>query len=148
MSITFWGYSPLVRDAHMLFKMFTCILALVVSAEAGYIFLHRHPSNRFKQMDDYDYGFVAFDTATGQLCKTWPMKSYPSYARRTQPLPSSDGPESHSGDEILDKILDAMNGRPGAEAIAKVEAEEAAQHEAKVVELKFIRTLPTCADIR
>lgn len=111
----------------MLLKTLTCILALVVVAEGGYIFLHRHPINRFKPMDDD--GYVAFDTASGQLCKTFRSKSAP---RGIKSSPSADySPESSSGDPILDAMQ---------KAAAKTQPEE----DAKV---EFIRGLPTCVDI-
>jgi len=67
----------------MLFKTLTCILALVVVAEGGYIFLHRRPINRFKPVDDD--GYAAFDTATGQLCRAFRARPSPKgiqYSRR------------------------------------------------------------------
>jgi hypothetical protein len=60
-------------DTHTLFKTLTCTLALAVVVEGGYIFLQRHPANRFKPMDDD--GYVAFDTASGQLCRTFRSNS-------------------------------------------------------------------------
>src|SRR5467141_3561799 len=115
-------------SAHMLLKTLICILVLVIVAEGGYIFLHRHPINRFKPMDDD--GYVAFDTASGQLCRTFRSKSAP---KRIESSPSSDH-SSESGSE--DPILGAIrNGRPNAQ----VERE---------TQVEFIRGLPTCDDIR
>ncbi len=112
----------------MLFKTLTCILAVAVVAEGGYIFLHRHPINRFKPMDDD--GYVAFDTASGQLCRTFRSKSAP---KRIESSPSSDrSSETSSGDGILDFI------RGGG---AKVQAEQNAK-------VEFILGLPTCREIR
>jgi hypothetical protein len=111
----------------MLFKALTCVLALLVLAEGGYIFLHHQPINRFKLMDDE--GYVAFDTVSGQLCKTFQSKSPPN---RAEPSPSSDhSAGSSSGDPILDSIQNrAVN--PRAERGTGVE---------------FILKLPTCRDI-
>lgn len=112
----------------MVFKTLTCILALVVIAESGYIFLRRHPVNRFKPMDDY--GYTAFDTASGQLCRTFRSKPAPT---KVQLSPSPDrSPELHSGDAILDAMRNGSDNAPGE----------------KDAEVEFIRGLPACADIR
>ena len=58
----------------MVFKLLTALLAVVVAAETFFILTHSHPANRFKSVGGYD-GVVAFDTATGQLCKTLRTKS-------------------------------------------------------------------------
>jgi hypothetical protein len=112
----------------MYLKTLACILALVVIAEGGYIFLHRHPINRFKPIDDD--GYLAFDTASGQLCRTFRSNSAP---KKTAPSPSSDrSPESKSGDPVLDFI---RNGESSAQS----------ERDSKV---EFILKLPTCRDIR
>jgi len=112
----------------MLFKALSCILSLVAVAEGSYIFLHRHTINRFKPMDDY--GYAAFDSATGQLCRTFQPKVAPSKAQ-SSPSPTRPA-ELHSGDPILDAMRDETNNaQPG-----------------KDVEVEFIRGLPACADIR
>ena len=123
----------------MVFKALTCILALVVVAEAGYIFLHRHPINRFKPVDDN--GYAAFDTATGQLCRTIRMKST---LKGVQYSPSSDhAPESHFGNPtedktstVHDRILDAIRNSPSNTA------------EAENFRVELVRDLPACSDIR
>ena len=84
-------------DARMYLKTLACILALVVIAEGGYIFLHRHPINRFKPIDDD--GYLAFDTASGQLCRTFRSNSAP---KKIALSPSSDhSPETKSGTQSL-----------------------------------------------
>jgi hypothetical protein len=112
----------------MLFKALTCILALVVVAEGGYIFLHRRTINRFKSVDDY--GYAAFDSATGQLCRTFQARSAP---RKIQSATSSARPAKlHSADPILDAMRnEADKSMPGKDA-----------------EVEFVRGLPACADIR
>jgi len=112
----------------MLFKALTCILGLAVFAEGGYIVLYRHTINRFKPVDDY--GYAAFDSATGQLCRTFQAKPAP---RKVQSSPSPARPaELHSGDPILDAMRNEKNNaQPGKDA-----------------EVEFIRGLPACADIR
>jgi hypothetical protein len=112
----------------MLFKALTCILALVVVAEGGYIFLHRQNINRFKPVDTD--GYMAFDTASGQLCRTFQAKPAP---RKVQSSPSPARPsELHSGDPILDTIQNGADSAPTG----------------KDTEVEFIRGLPACADIR
>ena len=58
----------------MLLKSLFAVLALLLAAESLFILMHRHPANRFKPVEGYD-GVVAFDTATGQLCKTLRTKA-------------------------------------------------------------------------
>jgi hypothetical protein len=112
----------------MFLKTLACILALVVIAEGGYIFWHRQPINRFKPMDDD--GYVAFDTASGQLCRTFRANSAP---KKIAPSPSSDrSPKTKSGDAILDCV---RNGEPSAQP----------ERDSTV---EFILKLPTCRDIR
>jgi hypothetical protein len=50
-------------------KALAGILALMVVAEGAFILLRRNPINRFKEVDMDSY--VAFDTATGQICRTF-----------------------------------------------------------------------------
>jgi len=117
-----------VIGALMFLKTLACILALVVIAEGGYIFLHHHPINRFKPIDDD--GYVAFDTASGQLCRTFRSNPAP---KKTALLPSSDRPpETKSRDPILDFI---RNGEPNAPSERDTTTE-------------FILKLQTCRDIR
>ncbi|SRR5260221_7240883 len=112
----------------MLFKTLPCVLALVAVGEGGYILLHRHSVNRFKRADDY--GYAAFDTATGQLCRTYRVISSP---RIVPTAPSSDRP---FGSRSEDPILDAIRSAP-----ATTQASEDPQ-------VEFVRRLPSCADIR
>jgi hypothetical protein len=112
----------------MLFKTLTCVLALVAVGEGGYILLHRHSVNRFKRADDY--GYAAFDTATGQLCRTYRVISSPKITATTPPSDRTFG--SRSEDRILDAIRSApANSQAGEDP-----------------ELEFIRRLPSCVDIR
>jgi tetratricopeptide (TPR) repeat protein len=53
----------------MRLKALAGILALTVVAEGAFILLRRYPINRFKAAD-VD-GYVAFDTSTGQICRTF-----------------------------------------------------------------------------
>jgi hypothetical protein len=112
----------------MVFRILTCILALALFMEGGYIFWHRHPINRFRTVEDN--GYVAFDSATGQLCRTYRTK--PSPKRAPAVLPSDRFAEKPTGDPILD----AMRNGP-----TSVQAGED-------TEVEFVRGLPACADIR
>jgi hypothetical protein len=107
-------------------KILTCILALAAFAEGGYILWHRHPIHRFRPVEDN--GYVAFDTATGQLCRTY--RTNPTAKRA--PAVYDRAPEKPSGDPILDMI---RNGR------ANVQTGEDA-------EVEIVRGLPVCVDIR
>lgn len=131
----------------MLFKILTCILAALVLAEAGYIFLARHPISRFKPVDED--GYLAFDSATGQLCGTFRAVS------------SSHSPESEAEGtrrEPLQAILEAIQKeKAAAKRPPRVTPEEAktlgltpTQHSFDVLEvarLEITRGLPACADI-
>ena len=111
----------------MAFRVMAGILMVLVTVESIYIFVHRHPINRFKTISEE--GFVAFDTATGQLCRTFQVRISSSY----EPRPSSDAsPKPQSGDPILDEIQKLGSS-------AKIE------DDAKVA---FVRALPACRDIR
>jgi hypothetical protein len=109
------------------FKVLSCIFALAVVAEAEYIVLHRYAINRFKAMDDS--GYAAFDSATGQLCRTFQLKPAPREVQLSPPPARTAEP--HSGDPILDAIRNEANKAvPGRDA-----------------EIEFVRELPACADI-
>ena len=121
----------------MIFKILTLVLVLAVFAESGYILLHRHPVNRFKPVDEDNY--LAFDSATGQLCRTFRLGSRP---KKIQPAPSSlDSKKSGPEDHILTAI---RGGLKEAEFNKKVQEENDANAEAKA---EFIGGLPACADI-
>jgi hypothetical protein len=114
----------------MLPKIIMGILTILMVAESVYIVLDRHTINRFKTVDQD--GYVAFDTATGQLCRSYRSKA-PDKTVRPAPT-SSVSPQSQSRPE--DRILAAIErGSPDAQAEEKTEGE-------------FIRGLPACADLR
>ena len=111
-------------------------LAALVLLESGYILMRRHPTNRFKPVDEDAY--LAFDSATGQLCRTFRQGPRPK-GIKPEPEPTPSTSSSHSGKAVpVDEILEAIQ-KADPEADAK--AEEKAQAE-------FIRGLPACADIR
>ena len=113
----------------MILKIVTSVLALAVFTESGYILLHWRALNRFKAVDDY--GCVAFDTGTGQLCKTFQTNADQLNSKL---LPSTEHSARRSS--VNDPILEAIrNGStdPGGVNNAQVE---------------IIRSLPLCRDIR
>jgi hypothetical protein len=114
----------------MLLKVLTAILIILVLAESAYIVLGRHTINRFKPVDQD--GYVAFDSATGQLCRSYRSKA-PVKTFKPAP-PTSLPPQSKLRPE--DRILAAIEA-----GSADAQAEEKA-------EVEFIRGLPACADIR
>ncbi len=77
-------------------------------------------------------GYVAFDTATGQLCRSYQSKPAPKTVRPAPSTFHAPEPESSSGDRILDAI---RNGSADARAQENAEVE-------------FVRGLPACTDIR
>lgn len=97
-------------------KILISILAVLLLAESAYFLLNRHPINRFKQVDDD--GYAAFDTATGQLCRTLLEKSYTKVLQYSPPV--SKAPKTNSGDPILDMI---QNGTSDAGASEKARVE-------------------------
>jgi hypothetical protein len=123
----------------MHWKILVGVLATAVLAESAFIIFGRHPINRFRAVD-VD-GYLAFDTATGQLCKTIRTKpiskgnqSSPAADRSPQPrLASPDGDKTSKG---WDAIVDAIQNSP-----SNSETEEKYR-------LELIRELPACADIR
>jgi hypothetical protein len=113
----------------MLFKFLTVILALMLVAESAEILMHRHSPNRFKPVEEFGYGLVAFDTATGQVCKT--LRTGPSVGGRSATPSSNPSPKEPSGDPFFDEIDKAAQGRADDDATQD-----------------FVRKLPACADIR
>jgi len=126
----------------MILKILTSILALAVVAEGGYILLHRNAINRFKPVDEE--GYLAFDSATGQLCRTFRPGSRP---KKIQPAPIKPAPSSldskKSGPD--DRILTAIRGGlTEAEFEKQIQEEKDANAEAHA---EFIRGVPACVDI-
>jgi hypothetical protein len=107
----------------MVLKAIAGVLALVVMTEGWYIVSLRNQLNRFHLVDDS--GYVAFDRARGQLCRT-----FQSNLAKSSPWPTAV--PSNSGDPIFD----AIRNTPGSFA-----AESDAQ-------LEFVRRLPACVDVR
>ncbi len=99
----------------MLFKTLTCILALLVVAEGGYIFLHRHPINRFKSVDED--GYVAFDSATGQLCRTF--RPGPPH-KEAQPAPIKPAPSSFQSKKFIERLKSEICWVPDREMDGKL----------------------------
>jgi hypothetical protein len=131
----------------MLFKILTVILLILLAVESGYVLLHRRPSDRFKVVRDYGYGIVAFDSATGRLCKTLRTKSAAEIeksdveaAKKSAPCPPLPAP---SGDPVLDEI-----NRIGISKRCGGNGEDVAQKPGGDAALEFIAQLPACADIR
>jgi hypothetical protein len=109
-------------------KILTGILGVLLILETVYILWGQHPINRFKPVDED--GYLAFDSATGQLCKT----ARPGPGRKkAKPSPSA--------------VQRDQRGRsdPILEAFDKAAPEAQAEQETRV---EFIRGLPSCADIR
>ena len=130
----------------MSLKLLTIFLALLLMVESFYILKLRHPTNRFKPVDSYD-GLVAFDTTTGQLCKTLRTrfavdieKSDAEAAKKPAPCPPLPAP---SGDPVLDEI-----NRAGISKKCGGSGEDVAQKSDAGSALEFVANLPACADIR
>jgi hypothetical protein len=126
-------------------KLLTVCLALLLMVGSFYILKLRHPTNRFKPVDSYD-GLVAFDMATGQLCKTLRTKTAAEIekldaeaAKKSVPSPPLPAP---SGDPVLDEI-----NRVGISKRCGGNGENVDQ-KSEDTAIKFIAQLPACADIR
>jgi hypothetical protein len=131
----------------MLFKVLTAILLILLAAETGYILTHRHPSGWFRVLSDYDYGVVAFDSATGRLCKTLRTKSAAEIEKSDAEAVKKPGPcpplPTPTGDPYLDEI-----NRIGISKRCGGSGEDVAQKSDRDSALEFIAQLPDCADIR
>jgi hypothetical protein len=86
----------------LLVKLLICALIVLRLAETAYIIFDRHTINRFKPVDQD--GYVAFDTATGQLCSSYRSKAPGKTARPAPTSSPSPQSESHSADPILAMI--------------------------------------------
>jgi hypothetical protein len=129
----------------MSLKLLTIFLALLLTVESFYILKLRHPTNRFKPVDSYD-GLVAFDTATGQLCKSLRTKTAEEIEKldaeaAKKPAPCPPLP-ARSGDQVLDEINRAgISKRCGGNG-------EGVDQKSDDTAIEFIAQLPACADIR
>lgn len=116
-------------EMSMLQRVLIGILIVLAVGEGVYIALNRRTINRFKPVDQD--GYVAFDTATGQLCRSYRTKVAEKIvkpaSKSSLPSQSQAGPE----DPILAAI---QKGPPNAQADEKAGVE-------------FIRALPACADL-
>ena len=125
-------------------RILICTLALTVLAESAYIFLHRQPINRFKPVDVDAY--LAFDSKTGQLCRTFRPGRRSQAVQRTPIKPAPSSFDSKKSSSKVDPILSAIRDGLTEAAFEKVVREEKdANAEAQG---EFIRSLPACADIR
>jgi hypothetical protein len=131
----------------MLFKALTVILLVLLASETGYVVVHRQPSGRFKVVTDYSNGIVAFDSATGQLCKTLRTKTAAEIekldaeaAKKPAPCPPLPVP---SGDPVLDEI-----NRAGISKRCGGNGDNATQKSDDDSTLEFVANLPACADIQ
>lgn len=112
----------------MRIKALVGVLLLLLLVESGYIIATRHPIARFKPIDED--GYLAFDSATGQLCKTFrPTPKSSATAAAPTSLPS---PQPNSGDPILNMI---QNGKMDVQS-------------ADAGRIEFLQNLPVCADFR
>lgn len=123
------------------------VLALVATIEGGYIAWHRNATapDRYKLMNAPDewYGYIAFDTATGQACRTvrvWKPSPAANSAPESQPSKSGDDQRAKG-----DPILDAIRGRYDAEAAEKAAAAAARE---KAEDAEFFQSLPLCGHPR
>jgi hypothetical protein len=113
----------------MLWKLLTVALTLALVSESVYILIRRHPTNRFRPIEEFGSGVVALDTGTGQLCKT--LRTEPLLASQHPGSSSHPIPEQSSSDPVINEI----------NRTSKEEADESAT-------LEFVSKLPACADIR
>lgn len=129
-----------------MFKLLTAVFVVLLAAESLYILMHRRPTNRFKSVEGYN-GVVAFDTATGKLCKTLRTNSVAETkqsdadaAKIPAPCPPLPAP---SGDPVVDEIH-----RLGISKRCGGNGEDVAQKSDADSTVEFVAGLPACADIR
>jgi hypothetical protein len=109
-------------------KALVGVLLVLLLLETGYIIATRHPIARFKPIDED--GYLAFDSATGQLCRTF--RPVPKSSATTAAPTSLPSPQPNSGDPILNMI---QNGKMDMQS-------------ADAGKTDFLRNLPACADVR
>jgi hypothetical protein len=130
----------------MIFKLLTGALLLLLVGESLFIVMQRHPTNRFEPVEGYEPA-VAFDTVTGQLCKTLRTKSATEIEKADaeavkKPVPCPPPPVP-SGDSLTDRIARSYTSKS-----CGVDNEDVAQKSVADSTLVFIAKLPACADIR
>ena len=119
------------------------VLSILLALETGYFIWAHHRINRFKTMDED--GYLAFDSATGQLCRTFRRGPRAQKNQPAQIKPSPSSLDSKKPGSEVDLILSAIRGGlTESEFEKKVQEEKRADAEAQV---EFIRGLPACVDI-
>jgi hypothetical protein len=121
----------------MLFKLLTAVLTFLLAAETVYILMHRPPTGRFRPVEEFGYGVVAFDTATGQLCKTLRTKSVAEIEQSEVEAAKKRAPCHPSGDPVLDELKGCGDNGEGLAEKSKADSM-----------LEFVIRLPVCAAIR
>ena len=131
------------RGAFTKLRILAGVLSILLALETGYIIWGHHRSNRFKTMDED--GYWAFDSATGQLCRTFRRGARVQETQPAQIKPSPSSLDSKKSSPKVDPILSAIRGGlTEAEFEKMVQEEKDANAEAQA---EFIRSLPVCADI-
>jgi hypothetical protein len=112
-------------------KILICILVTLLLVESTYVLLNRHPINRFKPVDQD--GYVAFDTATGQLCRSYRSKTPEGVAQAASASSLPRQSQSRSGDDPILAMIERGNPDPQSKEKAEVE---------------LVRGLPACENLR
>jgi len=129
----------------MRLKLLTAALAISLAGESLLIFVYRHPANRFKPVDGYQ-GAVAFDTATGQLCKTLRTKTAAQIAEQAKADFAKELAESAKREEF-ERDEAARTHNQLDQTLAEIYA-VGPQASKDTSALEFIAVLPGCKDIR
>lgn len=89
-------------------RILSGILSILLALETGYIIWGHHRINRFKTMDED--GYLAFDSATGQLCRTFRRGPRVQENQPAQTKPSPSSLDSKKSSSKVDPILSAIRG--------------------------------------
>jgi hypothetical protein len=126
------------------FKLATIALTVLLGTETFVMVMSRRTANRFRPVENYD-GLVAFDTASGRLCKTIVTKSAAEIAQQAKEQQAKADASREQAEREREK---AARTHSAIDDIAAAIDEQigASSRDASVEE--FIATLPACKTIR
>lgn len=131
----------------MRLKLLAIALGVLLGTETILILilLYRRPAHRFKPVEGYE-GLVAFDTASGQLCKTIATKSAQEIARQTKLDAAREQAEATKRAESAREKA-ARTGNLTDEIVASID-EQAPNSSRDASTEEFVARLPACKDVR
>jgi hypothetical protein len=121
------------------FKLLSGLLAALLVAESVFLYVHRSEPNRFTQVEAYE-GFVAFDTSSGQLCKTLKTKSVAEIQAESKREAAPKRAELKNEPPVDDHDFSADGGPAAALQELRRQSSEQSQGDPTVI---FVASLPT-----